>query len=566
MSIKMSNLGPNHKLIFMIGGVMSGIGKGIVAASIGSILKSHGLKVNNIKLDPYLNVDAGTMNPFEHGETFVTGDGLEADLDLGHYERLTSNKTNKNSIVTSGKLYQTVITKERKGDYLGHTVQMIPHFTNEVIEFINRDMNKYDVTICEIGGTCTDIESMAYMETVRQIKGEPCNSNVLVMFLTYVPFLDVTKEFKSKPTQESIKSLIHLGINPDIVMCRYEKMDHKPTFMKKLALFSNIPIERIFLAPNVDNIYKLPYIYAKQNIHKEIFKILKFNKVKENLTSITKLYNTLSSLKETITINMIVKYGYIDAYISLIEALKHAAYFIGKDIYFNWIDVREMSKTTLIQTLKDNNNAMLVPGGFGSSGVENKILALNYARTNNIPTLGICYGMQMMAVEFARNVLGFKNANTQEIDPTSKATHVVHIINKDEKNLGGTMRLGNYEGKIKANTLASDIYGTKTFLERHRHRYEINTKYRKLYEEKGFVFSGTSGNEVYMEISEIKTLDFYVGVQYHPEFNSSIFKPNEVILAFMKEAAKYQFPKEKVKKSSKKSSKKVKKTSKKSTK
>lgn len=534
---------------------MSGIGKGIVAASIGSILKSYGLKINNIKLDPYLNVDAGTMNPFEHGETFVTGDGLEADLDLGHYERLTNNKTNKNSIVTSGKLYQTIITKERKGEYLGHTVQMIPHFTNEVIEFINKDMNKYDITICEIGGTCTDIESMAYMEAVRQIKGEPCNHNVLVMFLTYVPFLDVTKEFKSKPTQESIKSLLHLGINPDIIMCRYEKMDYKPTFMKKLALFSNVPIERIFLAPNVDNIYKLPYIYAEQNIHKEILQILKITKGKAQLSTITKLYKTLNNLKETITINMIVKYGYADAYISLVEALKHAAYFLGKDIHFNWIDVRDMSKTTLIQTLKNSNNAMLVPGGFGSSGVENKILALNYARTHNIPTLGICYGMQMMAIEFARNVLGIKNANTQEIDPSSKSTHIVHIINKDEKNLGGTMRLGNYEGTIKPKSVAANIYNDTKFLERHRHRYEINTKYRKLFEDKGFVFSGTSGNDVYMEISEIKSLDFYVGVQYHPEFNSSIFKPNEVILAFMEEAVKFSKG-SKVKKGSKKSSKK----------
>jgi len=539
MSNKLLKLDKNHKLIFIIGGVMSGIGKGVISGSIGCIFKSYGLKVNNIKLDPYLNVDAGTINPFEHGETFVTTDGLEADLDLGHYERLTNNKTTKNSIITSGKILQNIINKERKGAYLGQTVQMIPHFTNEIIEFINRDLDKNNITICEIGGSCTDVESTVYMEAVRHIKGTQCNNDVIVLYLTYVPFLEITKEFKTKPTQESIKSLINLGIIPDIVMCRYEKNDYNPTFIKKISLFSNIPIERIFLAPNVDNIYKLPYYYFKQNIHKEILKIFKIKKGKENFTNIINLYKKLNNLKETITINLIVKYGYADAYISLIESLKHAAYYINKNIKFNWIDVRNMSKSELIKTLEKNNNAILVPGGFGESGVENKIAALEYSRTRNIPTLGVCYGMQMMAIEFARNVLKIKNANTEEIDPTNKSTHIVHIINRNEKILGGTMRLGNYEGKIKPKSMASKIYNSKKFIERHRHRYEINTKYRKLFEDNGFIFSGTSNNNVYMEISEIKSLDYYIGVQYHPEFNSSIFKPNKIILSFIKAAYQY---------------------------
>jgi CTP synthase len=462
----------NNKIIFVIGGVMSGIGKGIIVASIGAILKSCGLKVNTIKMDPYLNVDAGTMNPFEHGETYVTADGLEADLDLGHYERFTNRKTNKNSIITSGKIYQNIINKERKGEYLGHTVQLIPHFTNEIIEFIYRDSDNYDITICEIGGTVGDIESMSHMEAIRQIKGSACNPNVLLIFLTYIPFLEITEEFKTKPAQDSVKNLLHTGLVPDIILCRYEKMVEKVEFINKISLFSNVPKNRIFLAPNVDNIYKLPYIYSEQEIHKEILNILEIKSTKEDMKDINKLYKTLSNLEETININMIIKYGYADAYISLGEALKHAAYHLGKNIKFNWIDIRNMEKSELIKKLEKNNYAILVPGGFGESGIENKITALNYSRTNNIPTLGICYGMQLMAIEFARNVLGIKNANTQEIDPTDKSTHIVHIINKDEKNLGGTMRLGDYSGVIKPNTLAEEIYGS-TFLERHRHRYEI---------------------------------------------------------------------------------------------
>jgi CTP synthase len=529
-----------NKIIFVIGGVMSGIGKGIIVASLATILISSGLKVNTIKMDPYLNIDAGTINPFEHGETFVTGDGLEADLDLGHYERFTNQKTNKNSIVTSGKLYQTIINKERKGSYLGHTVQMIPHFTDEIFEFIYRDADKYDVTICEIGGTVGDIESMAHMEAIRQIKGSNCNSNVLIVFLTYIPFLEITEEFKTKPAQDSIKTLQRTGINPDIIMCRYERTIDKPAFINKISLFSNVPKNKIFLAPNVDNIYKLPYIYAEQNIHTEILNAFNIKPKNKNMDNINKIYNTLENLDETIYINLIVKYGYADAYISLGEALKHAAYHIKKKIKFNWIDVRNMDKKELVSKLKENKYAILVPGGFGESGVENKITALNYARTNNVPTLGICYGFQMMAIEFARNVLGIANAHTQEIEPTNKATHIVHIINKDEKNLGGTMRLGSYPGIVKPGTIAEKAYGP-TFIERHRHRYEINTDFKKQFEKNGFIFSGTSEDDVYMEISEIKDLDFYVGVQYHPEFNSSVFEPNPIILEFIKHAYKYQF-------------------------
>jgi len=528
------------KILFVIGGVMSGIGKGIIVASLASILKACGLKVNTIKMDPYLNVDAGTMNPFEHGETFVTSDGLEADLDLGHYERFTNKKTTKNSITTSGKLYQTIIAKERKGKYLGSTVQMVPHVTNEIIEFVKREVNQYDITICEIGGTVGDIESMVHMEAIRQLKGSQCSNDVLILFLTYIPFLQVTEEFKTKPAQDSVKALLHTGIQPDLILCRYENITVQPTFAKKIAMYSNVPENRIFLAPNVDNIYKIPYIYAKQNMHKEILSLLNISSYKENLDNITRIYKTLKNLEETIIINMVIKYGYADAYISLAESLKHAAYSLGKNIKFNWIDVRNMNKNDVIKTLTENKYAILVPGGFGESGIENKITAITHARTNNIPYLGICYGMQLMAIEFARNVLGIKNANTEEIDPTDKSAHIVHIINRDEQNIGGTMRLGDYEGVVKKNTVAHKIYGN-TFIERHRHRYEINTTYRKQFEDNGFIFSGTSDNDIYMEIAEITDLNFFVGVQYHPEFNTSIFEPNKVILAFIEKAYEHQY-------------------------
>lgn len=519
---------------------MSGIGKGIIVASIATILKNCDLKVNTIKLDPYLNIDAGTINPFEHGETFITSDGLEADLDLGHYERFTNQITNKDNIITSGKIYQNILSKERKGEYLGKTVQMIPHVTNEIINFIMKSVNNYDITICEIGGTVGDIESMVYMESIRQLKGKLGITNVINVFLTYIPFLEISQEFKTKPSQDSIKTLLQTGIIPDIIICRYEKTDININFKNKISLFSNLPENRIILAPNVNNIYQIPYIYAKQNIHYELMNLLNINYHFLNISPIEEIYNIINSLNDVIIINIITKYDYKDAYISLFESLKHASYSFGKNINFNWIDVRNLDDTILLDKLKNNKYAMLVPGGFGESGVENKIKAIKYAREYNIPFLGICYGMQLMCIEYARNVLGIKNANTQEIDPTNNSTHIVHIINPNEKTLGGTMRLGNYEGNILNNSLAYKIYDNKKFIERHRHRYEINTNYLDQFENNGLIFSGRSANDKYMEIAEIPKLKFFIATQYHPEFNSSIFKPNPIIKAFVNEAWKYQ--------------------------
>lgn len=536
---------PQGKIVFVIGGVMSGIGKGIVVASLASILKDCGLRVNTLKLDPYLNVDAGTMNPFEHGETYITCDGLETDLDLGHYERFTGNKLTKHNITTSGKIYQTIIEKERRGDFLGSTVQMIPHVCNEIIAFIMRDVAKHDITLCEIGGTVGDIESMVHMEAIRQIRGNASPCDVGILFLTYIPFLNVSNEYKTKPAQDSLKSLLHSGLMPDMIMCRFEPAavsGDDVAFVKKIALYSNVRPSHIFLAPNVDNIYKLPFIYSQQGIHTCLLQLLDVSVDGVSfLPNVSNIYRILGRLEETIHINAVVKYGYADAYISLGESLKHAAYSLGKNVKVNWIDVRSITVSQTIDRLASSDYATLILGGFGAAGVENKIVAIRHCRLRNIPCLGICYGMQLMAVEYARNVLGLVDATTEEIDDGRVSSHhIVHIIDKSANKLGGTMRLGDYEGVVREGTLAHRIYGGRVFEERHRHRYEINAQYAPLLEKRGFVFSGYSPDGKYKEISEAVECDFHVGVQFHPEFNTCVYSPNKMILAFVEKAYSYQ--------------------------
>ncbi len=529
--------------IFFMGGFISGIGKGIFASSIASIFKDCGLRVNIKKLDPYLNVDAGTINPFEHGETFITSDGLETDLDLGHYERFTHIKTTRNSIITSGKIYQTIISKERKGEYLGSTVQMIPHVSDEIIAFIKKQSETVDITLCEIGGTVGDIESIVYTEAIRQIKGSSPPNEVIVILLTYIPYLQITNEYKTKPVQEAVKTLLRAGIQPDMIVCRYEDKEiTDPKIVQKISLFSNVPAQNIFLAPNIDNIYKLPYIYAKQGIHKQILASLRLSPPTDTLYNITKVYNTLSSLHGTIHIHAIIKYAYADAYISMEEALKHAAYSVGKNIQIHWTDVRNCSETDLLCKLQQTRAAILIMGGFGVAGVENKIRAIQYARENDIPCLGVCYGMQLMAIEYARNVLGIADATSEELDEARiSSNHVVHIIDREETEMGATMRVGDYRGVIFPGSYAETIYNKQAFEERHRHRYEINTLYRENFEANGFLFSGVSADQKYMEISEVDALRFFIGVQFHPEFNTSIFQPNPVILEFVKHADQYGY-------------------------
>lgn len=529
----------HNKIIFISGGVMSGIGKGIIVSSIAVLLQHCGLRINTIKLDPYLNVDAGTMNPFEHGETFVTEDGLEADLDLGHYERFTGQATNKDNIITAGKIYQSILDHERSGKFLGQTVQMIPHVSRELMAFILKNYMNYDATICEIGGTVGDIESMLFMEVIRQVRCQLGTENVINIFLTYVPYLEVTQEFKTKPSQHAIKTLLQTGIAPDIVLCRYEKeLCSPPTFKEKIGLFSNLPLHRIFLAPNVENIYELPFFYAEQGLCKELLSCLQLHeKCSLDAKPIMYLHNVFQNLHDDVHINIVMKYGYKDAFISLAEALKHAAFYYRRKLVCHWIDVRTMSTKELRSKLSNHPNAILVPGGFGEQGVDNKIEAIRFARENNVPFLGICYGMQLMCVEYARNVLGHVGANTEEI--TSNNNEIVHIIDPEQQDLGGTMRLGSYDCLIQEGTMAHKIYGKCLIRERHRHRYEINHEFIDDLKQSGLVFSGTSPDERYMEIAEVTHSSFHMGVQFHPEFQSSIFHPHPLFKAFLSHAIKY---------------------------
>lgn len=530
-----------NKIIFVTGGVMSGIGKGIIVSSVAVLLQHCGLRVNTIKLDPYLNVDAGTMNPFEHGETFVTHDGLEADLDLGHYERFTGQPTGRDNIITAGKIYQSILDQERGGSFLGQTVQMIPHVSRELESFILKNYKQYDITICEIGGTVGDIESMLFLEVIRQVKCKLGHENVMNIFLTYVPYLEITHEFKTKPSQHSIKTLLQTGITPDIVLCRYEKTScPEPGFRSKIALFSNLPMSRIFLAPNVENIYELPFLHANQGLCRELLQILGLaEKHTLNAKPIIYLHNLFQNLHTNVNVYVVMKYGYKDAFLSLSEALRHAAFHSQFRLTCEWVDARTQSKEDIRKLLKEKPHAVLVPGGFGEDGVESMLEAIRVAREDKLPFLGICYGMQLMCVEYARNVLGLKEANTEEI--TNDNRSMVHMIDPDQRDMGGTMRLGSYECVLEEGSLVYKCYGKKkTIHERHRHRYEINHGFVNALEQGGLRFSGKSPDQRYMEVAEAPTSPFHVGVQFHPEFQSSIFHPHPLFHTFLHHAvAKY---------------------------
>ena len=529
----------HNKIVFVSGGVMSGIGKGIVVASVAVLLQQCGLRVNTIKLDPYLNVDAGTMNPFEHGETFVTEDGLEADLDLGHYERFTGQATNKDNLLTAGRVYQSILDQERAGSFLGQTVQMIPHVSNELVSFILKNYKDYDATLCEIGGTVGDIESMIFMEVVRQVRCRLGADNVANLFLTYVPYLEVSQEFKTKPSQHAIKTLLQTGIAPDLIVCRYEKTTTDPHFREKIALFSNLPLRRIFMAPNVGNIYELPFDYAEKGLCQELLSLLRLDgQYSLQAQPLLSLHRLFRDIQGELHVNIVVKYGYKDAFLSLTEALKHAAYHLRRRLCCHWIDVRSTTVEEMLRTLRENRAAIIVPGGFGEQGVENKIEAIRFARENNVPFLGICYGMQLMCIEYARNVLGETGAHTEEV--SSDRDDVVHIIDPENKEMGGTMRLGSYACQITPGTVAHEAYQMTEVWERHRHRYEINQRYVARLQEHGLVFSGASPDNNYKEIAEVPTSTFHIGVQFHPEFQSSIFHPHPLFMAFLRHAMDLQ--------------------------
>ena len=524
------------KYIFVTGGVVSGLGKGITAASLGRLLKNRGYKVTAQKFDPYINVDPGTMNPHEHGEVFVTDDGAETDLDLGHYERFIDENLTKNSSITTGKIYSEVIEKERRGDYLGKTVQVIPHITNQIKEKLyNFEKTDIDIVIAEIGGTVGDIESLPFLEAIRQVGIEKGDENVVYIHVTLLPFISGSNELKSKPTQHSVKELQGLGIKPDILVCRSDT--EIPTGMKdKMALFCNVRKENIIENKTVKDLYEVPLMLEKEGLAKAVCNKLHLkNKIPNNLEW-EKMIEKIKNLKDkNVNVAIVGKYTDLeDSYLSVIESLKHGGFANNTKVNITLVDCEKITKKNAKEILKDFNG-IIVPGGFGNRGIEGKIETIRYVRENNIPFLGICLGMQMAVVEFSRNVLGFKDANSEEFD-NNTPNQVIHIMENQKKitKKGGTMRLGSYPCLIKRNTLAYKIYGKDLISERHRHRFEFNNKYKEVLEKNGLICSGTSPDGNLVEIIELPKNKFFIAGQFHPEFKSRPDKPAPLFSNFIK--------------------------------
>ncbi len=511
------------KYIFVTGGVVSSLGKGITAASLGRLLKARGLKVTLQKFDPYLNVDPGTMSPYQHGEVYVTDDGAETDLDLGHYERIVDIDLTKYSSITSGKIYWSVLNKERRGDYLGGTVQVIPHITNEIKHMFKRvaAVNDVDVVITEIGGTVGDIESQPFLEAIRQIRYEVGRENVMYIHVTLLPYLTKAGELKTKPTQHSVKELLSIGIQPDILVCRSEKeisMDLKA----KIALFCNVEKQNVIQNSDADSLYDIPLLLEKEGLAKIVCEKFGLNCKEPDLTEWNNMVHCSKNAKHSVKISLVGKYVELkDAYLSVAEALRHAGIDNSADVEINWVHSEEVNEENYKQML-EGSDGILVPGGFGDRGIDGKILAARYARENKIPFLGICLGMQMAVVEFARDVLNYGDADSTEFNAETKYP-LIDIMNdqKDIENKGGTMRLGSYPCRLTENTKTKEAYGGADMInERHRHRYEFNNEYRKACEENGLIISGTSPDNKLVEIVELKDHPWFVAAQFHPEFKS----------------------------------------------
>lgn len=529
------------KYVFVTGGVVSGLGKGITASSIALLLKSRGYKVFMQKFDPYINVDPGTMNPIQHGEVFVTYDGCETDLDLGHYERFIDEELNYTSNITSGKIYSSVIEKERRGDYLGATVQMVPHVTNEIKNKVYEAgaSTGADIVITEIGGTVGDIESQSMIEALRQIQYEKGSENTFFVHCTLIPYIYGSNELKTKPTQNSVRDLRNMGIRPDALVCR-APFETSESIKKKLSLFCSVPTENVIDSVDVKNIYQIPINYYNQKIDEIILKQFDLPIKKANLKYWEDLIHTVDNLKDEIEIALVGKYVELhDAYISVAEALKHAGYKYNTKVNINWVDSEELEEDVDLKEIFKNSKGILVPGGFGTRGIEGKIKAIGYARVNKIPFLGICLGMQLSVIEFARNVLGIKDATSTEFDNMSK-NPVIDLMT-DQKaisNMGGTLRLGNYECSLVKNTLAHQLYGTDKILERHRHRYEFNNKYREDLENKGLIISGINETNNLVEMVELKNHPYFIASQFHPEFKSRPTKPHPLFDGLIKASIK----------------------------
>ena len=530
------------KLIFVTGGVVSSLGKGIVTASLASLLRARGIKLKIRKLDPYLNVDPGTMSPYQHGEVYVTDDGYETDLDLGHYERFTDIKCSKNDSISSGKIYSTILSKERKGEYLGSTVQVIPHVTEEIKNSIKKSTNKDDVIICEIGGTVGDIESLPFLEAIRQFKNER-QLDTLLIHLTLLPYIETSGEIKTKPTQHSVKELLNAGIQPDIIVCRSNKKI-KNEEIQKISLFCNVPTNAVIPSYDVGSIYQVPSLLSKSKLDDLVIKSLNIKSTKKkDLSKWTNFEVLESRAKEELNIFIIGKYVHLkDSYKSLYEAIYHAGVHNKANVKIKWIDSETINKKNVGELLS-KAAGILIPGGFGNRGISGKIEAIRHARENQIPFLGICLGMQLSIIEFTKNVLKMKNSGSSEFG--KHKNNVISLMTEwskknqkvkrtKENDLGATMRLGTYPCYIKEKSLASKVYKKKLIHERHRHRYEVNPKYRSSIEKKGLVFSGFSKDKKLLEIIENKNHKWFLGVQFHPELKSKPFKPHPIFFSFIK--------------------------------
>lgn len=519
------------KYVIVTGGVVSGLGKGIVTASLGKLLQSAGIKVTAIKIDPYLNVDAGTMNPFEHGEIFVTQDGGEIDQDMGHYERFLNMNLTKNHNITTGQIYKQVIEAERRGDYLGKTVQIIPHITDAIKERIRKIASADGAEVCfvEIGGTVGDIEGMPFLEAVRQMRLEEGEQNVVFVHVTLVPVLDVVGEPKTKPTQHSVRQLMEAGITPDMILCRC-KCPLPPDVRRKISLFCNVPESAVFSVVDTDNIYEIPLLFKRDGLLDRLLERLGLRAKHSDLTEWERLVERMRSASKRVRIAIVGKYVRIaDTYLSINEALKHAAAHLDAKVEISWIDAEHLEPKVL-----SSYDGVVVPGGFGVRGAEGKISAIRFARENKIPFLGLCFGFQLAVVEFARNVLKL-DASSTELDPSTP--HPVIDLLPEQKSVtekGGTMRLGAHEIVIKKNTLAYSLYKRERIFERHRHRYEVNPRYVQKLERAGLVFSGKSPDKRRMEILELPGHPFFLATQFHPEFTSRLENPSPVFLGFVK--------------------------------
>ncbi len=529
------------KHIFVTGGVVSSLGKGIAAASIGCLLESRGLKVTLQKFDPYLNVDPGTMSPFQHGEVFVTDDGAETDLDLGHYERFTHAKLTRANNLTSGRIYEQIIQRERRGDYLGKTVQVIPHVTNEIKAAVKKVSADVDVVICEIGGTVGDIESLPFLEAIRQIRHEAGRENCIFVHVTLVPWINAAQELKTKPTQHSVKELRAIGIQPDILLCRAERF-LPPDMKDKIALFCDVAPEAVITASDVKSVYEVPLVFAEQRVDEIILDHLNLDASgPRHLEKWQAMLERMRNPRDEVDIALVGKYvEYEDSYKSLKEALLHGGLAHNVKVNIHWIEAESFEKGRLEREL-ENFDGILVPGGFGKRGIEGMINAIEYARVNRVPYFGICLGMQTMVIEFARNVCGLTEADSTEFNPATPQRVIYKLRElKGIDELGGTMRLGAWECHLRPGSFAYKAYGTPVISERHRHRYEFNRDFEPVLTANGLKITGETESGTYVEICEIEDHPFYLGCQFHPEFKSKPMEPHPLFSAFIGAACRFR--------------------------